>query len=37
MNENFAGTFEAALPLTRDVGTEGDRNMRFFGSVTARF
>lgn len=37
INENFAGTFEAAKPLTRNVGTEGDRDMRFFGSLTARF
>lgn len=37
INENFAGTFEAAKPLTRDVGTEGDRDTRFFGSLTARF
>lgn len=37
MNENFAATFEAAKPLTRDVGTEGNRDTRFFGSLTARF
>lgn len=37
INENFAGTFEAALPLTRKVGTENDKEARFFGSLTARF
>lgn len=36
-NDNFAGTFEAALPLTRDVATQGDRDLRFFGSLTAKF
>jgi hemolysin activation/secretion protein len=37
LNENFAGTFEVALPLTRKVGTESDKEARFFGSLTARF
>jgi hemolysin activation/secretion protein len=37
INENFAGTVEVAKPLTRKVGTEGDREPRVFGSLTARF
>ena len=37
VNENVAGTLEAALPLTRRVETENDKDMRVFGSLTARF
>lgn len=37
VNDNLAGTFEAAMPLTRTVETEGDKDLRLFGSLTARF
>lgn len=37
INDNLAGTFEFAVPLTRDVGTEGDQSPRLFGSITGRF
>lgn len=37
VNENFAGTIEVAVPLTRKVEAEGDKDPRVFGSVTARF
>lgn len=37
VNDNLAGTFEAAMPLTRRVETEGDKDLRLFGSLTARF
>ncbi|HCS22319.1 MAG TPA: ShlB/FhaC/HecB family hemolysin secretion/activation protein [Alphaproteobacteria bacterium] len=37
LNDNLAGTFEAAMPLTRTVETEGDKDLRLFGSLTARF
>lgn len=37
INDNFAGTFEFAVPLTRTVGTENDKDPRFFGSLTGRF
>lgn len=37
VNDNLAATFEVAVPLTRDVGTEGDRGTRLFGTITGRF
>lgn len=37
MNENLAGTVELAVPLTRRVETEDDKDARIFGSLTARF
>ncbi len=37
MNENLAGTVELAVPLTRRVETEDDKDARVFGSLTARF
>ncbi len=37
MNENLAGTVELAVPLTRRVETEDDKDARLFGSLTARF
>jgi hemolysin activation/secretion protein len=37
LNENISGSFEAAKPLTRNVGAEGDRKTRLFGALTARF
>lgn len=37
LNENFAGTVEMAVPLTRAVETQGNKDPRFFGSLTARF
>jgi len=37
VNDNLAGTIEAAMPLTRRVETEGDKDLRLFGSLTARF
>ncbi len=37
INEHFAGTFELAVPLTREVETENDNNPRLFGSLTGKF
>jgi len=37
VSENLSATIELALPLTRTVETEGDKDLRMFGSVTARF
>ncbi len=37
VTDNLAATFEVAVPLTRDVGTEGDKGTRFFGTLTGRF
>jgi hemolysin activation/secretion protein len=36
-NANISGSVELAQPLTRDVGTEGDRNPRIFAALTAKF
>lgn len=36
-NDNVSGTVEIAVPLTREVQTQGDNNPRFFGSLTAKF
>ena len=36
-SENFAGSFEYAVPLTRDVDTNNNDNPRAFGSLTAKF
>ncbi len=37
LNENISGSFEYAVPLTRDVEAMGDDNPRMFGTLTARF
>lgn len=37
VNDNLAATLEVAVPLTRDVGTEGDTGTRVFGTLTGRF
>lgn len=37
MNENLAGTVELAVPLTRRVETENDKDARLFGSLAVRF
>ena len=37
INENFYGYLETGFPLTRTVGSEGDRDPRFFFSVTGRY
>lgn len=37
VNDNLAGTVELAVPLTRRVETEDDKDARLFGSLTARF
>lgn len=36
-NQNISGYVEIAKPLTRDVGTMGDREPRLFGALTAKF
>ncbi len=36
-NENFSGSFEWALPLTRNVATQNDKKPRYFGSVSVKF
>lgn len=37
INENFSGSFEVAAPLTREVETQNDNDIRGFGTLTARF
>lgn len=37
MLDNVFSTLEISQPLTRDVGTEGDRNPRVFFSLSAQF
>jgi hypothetical protein len=37
VNENFSATVELALPLTRRVEAERDKDARVFGSVTLRY
>lgn len=37
INENFSGSFEVAAPLTRQVQTSRDNDIRGFGVLTARF
>jgi hemolysin activation/secretion protein len=37
VNDNFAGSFEYAVPLTRKVQTEADTDPRLFASVSAKF
>ena len=34
---SLSGFVELAKPMQRDVATEGDRNLRVFGGVSARF
>lgn len=36
-NDNFSGSFEWAMPLTRNVATEADRTPRYFGSLAVKF
>lgn len=37
ISENLSATIELALPLTRTVETEGDKDLRVFGVVGVRF
>lgn len=37
INQNWAGSVEVAVPLTRKVETQGDNDPRAFGALTARF
>ena len=37
LNENFSGSVELAVPMTRKVATEGNKHARLFGSVAAKF
>jgi len=37
INEWLSGYFEAGLPMSRNVGTEGNKDPRFFFSLNARY
>lgn len=37
VNAHLAGTFEFAVPLTREVETENDNSPRLFGTLTGKF
>ncbi|MDD9900891.1 MAG: ShlB/FhaC/HecB family hemolysin secretion/activation protein [Alphaproteobacteria bacterium] len=37
LNDNFSGTFELAVPMTRKVAAENNKHARLFGSVAAKF
>jgi hemolysin activation/secretion protein len=37
INEWLSGYFEAGLPMSRNVGTEGNKDPRFFFSINARY
>lgn len=37
INEWLSGYFEAGLPMSRDVGAEGNKDPRFFFSLNARY
>ena len=37
INEWLSGYFEIGLPLSRDVGAEGNKDPRFFFSINARY
>jgi hemolysin activation/secretion protein len=37
INEWLSGYLEAGLPISQKVGTEGNKNPRFFFSINARY